>query len=143
MRWCCVVALIGCGRLGYDSRIDAGSLDDAPVDIAIDAPPTCPLDTVPLSPGSQVCIEIVERGTIPWTDAVLACSAVGRRLCADAEWFEGCVNATGLVDMLDGEFEWVAEEVAGVAQKRGVSDCTTTATHAVVDPYEFRCCVDL
>lgn len=134
MRWAAVILLFGCGRLGYD-RVEA--------DATPDAPPVCPADTLPLSPGSQVCIEIVERGTIPWTDAVTSCAGLGRRLCADAEWFEGCVNATGLVDMIDGDFEWVAEESGGVAQKRGSTDCTVMSSHAVVDPYEYRCCVDL
>lgn len=117
-----------CGRIGYDE---------------VDSDATCPAGTTSLSPGSSACIEVVERGTMPWTGAAADCAALGRRLCRDLEWAEACVNATNLVDMLDGGWEWVAEESAGVAQKRGSTECTAISSHAVVDPYEYRCCVDL
>ena len=132
----------GCGRIGYDEL--AFVAPDA-------APAMCPGDMTEVSPGTsvagvtsvaKVCIEYTERGTEPWTVGKDQCSALARRLCTDAEWFSACVNAKGLVDMIDGGFEWVAEEMDGVALKRGSTDCTVMSSHAIVDPYEFRCCGD-
>lgn len=136
-----VVVAIGCGRIGYD---EGGVLEASPsIDAALpDVLAACPAGTTELSTGSPVCIELTERGTLPWTDAGLDCQAAGRRLCADAEWFEACVNAAGLVDMIDLGFEWVAEEAAGIALKRGGDACAVMSSHQVIDPYEYRCCVD-
>jgi hypothetical protein len=44
--------------------------------------------------------------------------------------------------MTDNAFEWVVEESAGVAQKRGPLACTDTSSHVIGDPYEYRCCAD-
>jgi len=126
-----VVTAIGCGRVNYDERRGLDAND----------PAACPSETTEIQPGGDVCIELVERGTVPWTTAKSMCASLGRRLCADAEWFTACVNATGLVDMIDGGYEWVAEEMDGVALKRGSTACTVMSSHAVVDPYEYRCCV--
>ena len=141
-----LVLTAACGRIGYDElaavRIDA--MADAPVDAA-----TCPSDTTPITAGSSVCVELVERGNAPWTVARDTCASLGRRLCADAEWAIACTDASGLVDMAnDGngatpEWEWVAEEAAGVAQKRGYSACSSMSSHQVIDPYDYRCCLDL
>lgn len=147
-----ILAAAGCGRIGLDPLpIDAA--EEVPVDAAPDAtvitnedaavPRTCPTGSTELSSGSMVCIELTERGTIPWTEAKTMCEADGRRLCSDAEWVEACNNAVGVIDMLDLGWEWVAEEVAGIAQKRGASLCTDMSTHQVIDPYEYRCCLDL
>lgn len=145
--WALLVVTAGCGRIGYDERartVDASPVVDAP----IDAPATCPADMaeIPMMTGvvaaDRVCIERAERGNAPWTTAKADCEALGRRLCADAEWYDGCVNAPGLMSMTDG-YEWVAEEVGGVAQKRGSSGCDDSSSHAVVDPYQYRCCLTL
>jgi len=141
MRWSWLIlgALVACGRIGYDQR--------EVIDAAVDGTPPCPPGTTELSTGSPVCIEQVERGNLDWLMATDACAAVGRRLCSDGEWLEACQYAVGLVDMAnDGagasaEWEWVAEESGGVAQKRGYADCTDTSSHVVTDPYDFRCCV--
>jgi hypothetical protein len=158
-----VVALgaAACGRIGIDEadRSDGpvngadanGSPDGATVDAtAIDgAPAVCPLGTTEIAPGATVCIEITERGYESWTFGNGQCLGLGRRLCADAEWANACVNATGLVDMAnDGgganpEWEWVAEESGGIAQKRGFSTCDERSTHDVGGAYDYRCCVDL
>jgi hypothetical protein len=152
--WIWIVMLLGgCGRVGYERRTGADAHDlDAATDAAIDAAtdaapdaidayiPVCPTGMTELTVGSTVCIEQVERGNASWTIAKLDCEMLGRRLCADAEWYLGCTDAAGLVDMIDGGFEWVAEEAAGVAQKRGPNACTDISSHVVVDPYEFRCC---
>jgi hypothetical protein len=145
------VAMVSCGHIGYDEL-------DVEIDAVGDAEPgdgpgadglaACPVGTVETCPGSTVCVEVAERGYQPWTDAHDACLAVGRRLCTDAEWALACTCAVGLEEMTDDgagsalEWEWVAEESGGVAQKRGYDTCDATSTHAVTDPYDFRCCVD-
>lgn len=137
MRVVLVLALVSCGRIGYDGLAST----DAPVDDRLVEPP-CPDGTSAVTEGAATCIELVERGTVPWTTAKQDCEALGRRLCTDAEWAAGCENVVGIVDMIDGGWEWVAEEAGGVAQKRGSDACTAVSSHAVIDPYEYRCCVD-
>ncbi len=130
----------GCGRLDFDTRVQPG---DASIDSAVDAPAGCPAATTPIAPGSTVCIEQARRGSETWTNAKASCMALGRRLCADAEWFEACTMASGLTDMINDGYEWVAEESGGVAQKRGASGCNDMSAHEIfVDPYGYRCCVD-
>jgi len=139
-----LLAWAGCGRIGYEPRV----LDqDGPS--PSDGQAGCPVGTTELTVGSATCIEQAERGTETWTDAKAICEGLGRRLCTDAEWFLGCTDAAGLVDMAnDGngnnpEWEWVAEEQAGVAQKRGYAACTDTSSHEIfIDAYDYRCCVD-
>jgi len=144
LAWLIPMAAVACGRLGYEAQPDAAV--DAP---AIDAPPTCPLGMTPVCDGQPVCIDLAERGNDSWTNARDLCAATGARLCTDAEWALACTCAVGLIDMAnDGagasqEWEWVAEETGGVAQKRGYAACTDTSTHAVTDPYDYRCCADL
>ncbi len=151
-------AASACGRIGYDERNDddpdaASQPVDAPAVDAVDADvsdglPACPSGSVEVCTGSTVCIEIDERGYDTWTNAVAACAAVGRRLCSQAEWDQACPCATGLNEMFqDGggsmlEWEWTADESGGVAHKRGYAACGDQSTHAVSDPYDFRCCVD-
>lgn len=146
-------AAAGCGRIGYDPTaldgLDAVAVDAADLDgLAIDALPACPTGTVPLCAGAAVCIEVDERGNADWTTARDTCLGAGRRLCADAEWALGCGCEPTLTEMfLDGagaslEWEWVAEESGGTAQKRGYDSCDATSTHAIVDAYDYRCCAD-
>lgn len=149
---CGLGVLCACGRVGYEPRtqpIDAGAdagLDaslDASLDAKVDAPvvPVCPLGTTELAPGSPTCIEKDQRGSDTWTNAVADCANLGRRLCADAEWFEGCTSAAGLTGMFD-DYEWVAEEAGGVALKRGPDACDGMSSHEIfIDPYGYRCCV--
>jgi hypothetical protein len=124
---------VGCGRIGYEPM-----LADAEQQAA-----ACPDGMAAIADGSNVCIELVERGNEPWTIAGARCAALGRRLCADLEWLAGCENVRGIVDMTDDAYEWVAEESAGVALKRGPDLCTSMSSHVIGDPYEFRCCADL
>lgn len=159
--WILAVVTVSCGRIGYDERsdddtdaaetdaspIDAEAIDAAAID-AIDALAACPNGTAELCAGSLVCIEIAERGYDTWTNAVATCSAVGRRLCTQAEWDLACPCAPSLMEMFqDGggstlEWEWTADESGGVAHKRGYDSCASQSTHVVTDPYDFRCCVD-
>jgi hypothetical protein len=140
------LAALACGRIGYDAQVDADV--DAPIDAGIDGLPACPLGMVPTCADSRVCVDLAERGNAPWTDARDLCAVTGARLCTDAEWAEACGCAVGVIDMAndgDGasqEWEWVADESAGVAQKRGYAACGDTSTHAVTDPYDYRCCAD-
>jgi hypothetical protein len=90
-----------------------------------------------------VCIEQARRGAETWTNARASCMGLGRRLCADAEWFEACTMANGLIDMVNDGYEWVAEQDSGVAQKRGASGCDDMSAHEIfVDRYGYRCCLD-
>jgi hypothetical protein len=51
--------------------------------------------------------------------------------------------ASGLTDMVNQGYEWVAEEDSGVAHKRGESGCDDASAHEIfVDPYGYRCCLD-
>ncbi len=155
--WWIIVLLAGCGRIGIDERRvtddapgDAlgDALGDGPADIApdgaidspIDVATACPADMTRLSPTSNVCIELADRGDALWLDGKATCQALGRRYCTDAEWLEGCLNATGLVDITGDSYEWVAEEAGGIAQKRGASGCDDASAHVITDPYELRCC---
>lgn len=130
-------------RIGFDP-VSGPPITDAPVDVApADGPKVCPPDTVAITAGSTVCIELVQRGRDPWTFARDICASLSRRLCADAEWLTACESArAGLLDMVGPDYEWVAEESAGIAQKRGASSCQDPSAHAVVDPYDWRCCAD-
>ena len=144
MRLAVLVLIAGCGRIGIEPRI--GELDAAVTpDVTADAR-VCPADTTELMAGSTVCIEKTERGNDTWTNAKAACEGLGRRLCADAEWLLACDSATGLVDMANdaaSEWEWMAEETGGVALKRGFAACGDMSSHEIlVDPYDYRCCVD-
>ncbi len=145
-----------CGRIGYDERSgsDGAAIDSAVIDaVLIDADRSdglaaCPNGTAESCAGSTVCIEIAERGNEPWTTARDTCLGVGRRLCTEAEWTLACTCALGLDEMFnDGggsaqEWEWVADELSGVAHKRGYDSCDAASTHVVVDPYDYRCCAD-
>jgi hypothetical protein len=147
----CAALAGGCGRLGFeapgaqpgDGSVDgaADGASDGPIDGAAVA--VCPADTAETHPGGAVCIEKVQRGSATWTDAKLACVGLGRRLCGDAEWLDGCTNAAGVSAMSGDDWEWVAEQMNDVAQKRGSTGCTDMSSHEIfVAPYGYRCCVD-
>lgn len=141
--WLAFLLLTACGRIGIDEHRGGGddALGDATGDgPSIDAPLACPSDMTRLSPSSSVCIEIDDRGPMLWLDGKAVCEGLGRRYCADAEWLEGCQNASGLVDITGDDYEWVAEEDAGTAQKRGNASCDDASAHVITDPYEVRCC---
>jgi hypothetical protein len=149
--WLFFLTLAACGRIGIDERhggddvaedaaTDAVTGTDASPDSMDDAALACPADMTRLSMTSMVCIELDDRGAELWQVGKDICEAMGRRYCTDAEWFEGCQNAVGLVDISGDDWEWVAEEASGVAQKRGPSGCTETGSHVITDPYEVRCC---
>jgi|GEM_PF-2706589 len=149
--WWIIVTLTACGRIGIDERRIASDsapadtlADGSPADVAPDAPPdaalACPADMTRLSPSSSVCIELADRGGALWLEGKATCEALGRRYCTDAEWLEGCLNATGLVDITLDNYEWVAEEAGGIAQKRGAGGCDDGSAHVITDPYEVRCC---
>jgi hypothetical protein len=136
---CAIGLLAGCGKIGFESRTSSDAASDG-VPPLIDAVPACPIDTLEIMPGSAVCIEIAQRGNAPWGEAVTTCDGLGRRLCADLEWYAGCVNQPTLMDMVGDDYEWVAEMAAGDAQKRGAADCEDMSSHAIIDPYGYRCC---
>lgn len=127
-----------CGRIGYDP---APVGPDAPVaDATIDAIPPCP-PTMAEIPGSTACIDRAQRGSATWTNAKAACEALQVRLCTDQEWFVACTMLTELSGMAGDGYEWVAEEAAGIAQKRGSTDCFDMSEHEIfVDSYDYRCC---
>lgn len=131
-----LVVSAGCGRLGFDSS-DVPLEPDAPVGNTV-----CPGDTREIA-DSGVCIEEAQRGIKTWLGAKDDCLNLGRRLCADAEWVDGCSKVGSLQAMVD-DWEWVAEESAGIAQKRGGGGaCGDMSTHETdTDPFGYRCCVD-
>lgn len=132
---------LGCGRIGYDARKEGPDASLVPIDgRAIDAPPACLAGMLEIGPGATVCIEVNQRGNLPWDQAKADCEVLGRRLCADAEWFAACTNQPSLATMYGDGYEWVAEESGGIAQKRGSSTCEDASSHAVIDPYDYRCC---
>lgn len=145
----CAVLAAGCGRLGFnqEQQPPSDAASDVASDVAIDMSPdaaVCAADTTPILAGSMVCIEKAQRGDATWTNARASCIALGRRLCTDFEWFAGCVNAVGVTDMFGDNYEWVAEESSGVAQKRGASSCNDMSAHEIfVDPYGYRCCTEV
>lgn len=152
MRWWLFIPMLAaCGRIGIDEHRTGGD-DAAPTDsaadqmTATDASPdmmitlACPADMTKLSPTSSLCIEKSDRGGMLWLDGKNLCEGLGRRYCTDAEWVEGCKNAVGLVEITGDDYEWVAEEAGGVAQKRGSSSCDDASAHVITDPYEVRCC---
>jgi hypothetical protein len=141
------LTLLGCGRIGIEERtVDPGDAltGDSPV-MRDDAPAACPPGTTPIKPGVTACVEVAERGNETWTVAKATCEGLGRRLCTDDEWAIACDNATGLIDMAgDGNWEWVADESGGIADKRGFDLCSDESAHEIfVDPYDYRCCLDL
>lgn len=146
-----VIGLAACGRIGYEERRQADAavadvpalIDSRAIDAAVDAPSVCPADTLVTVVGGSACIEIAQRGTDTWINAKALCEGMGRRLCTDAEWLEGCTNQSTLTNMTGDDYEWVAEEAAGIAQKRGASGCDDSSSHAITDPYGYRCCVSL
>jgi len=88
------------------------------------------------------CIDQVQGSPVTWVDAVITCTANGKRLCTDAEWVTAC-NATGKgLQTMTGNYEWVAELVSATsAKKRGYTDCTSASNHDVTSGgYEVRCC---
>ncbi|MBL9013328.1 MAG: hypothetical protein JNL83_04080 [Myxococcales bacterium] len=137
--------LVACGRVGFDPVGPPADGPDPIVDVARDAPAVCPGGTVAITAGARVCIEELEHGFDTWTAAVTMCGDAGMRLCTGAEWVAACENATGLVDLLGDNWEWVADMVdSGIAEKRGGSTvCTDISSHVITDPYEVRCCKDL
>lgn len=136
-----LICALGCGRIGYDARKADPDAPPASIDgPAIDAPPACAAGMLEIAAGSSVCIEINQRGNLPWDQAKADCAALGRRLCADAEWFAACTNQPSLANMFGDGYEWVAEESGGIAQKRGSSTCDDASAHQIIDPYDYRCC---
>jgi hypothetical protein len=141
LTWC------ACGRIGYTERPleDAAEPGDALTDALIvdtrDAPAACPTGMTEIMAGSNICIEQAQRGNKTWTVADATCQALDRRLCADAEWLEGCTKGSGMTNTVD-DWEWVAENDGSIAEKRGgAGACADTSSHEMfVDPYGFRCC---
>jgi hypothetical protein len=130
-----LVAVAGCGRLGFDTN-------ESPVGGDASVGGGCPSDTLEIA-DSGVCIEKAQRGTKTWIDAKGDCTNLGRRLCGGGEWVDGCDKLASLQAMVD-DWEWVAEETGGIADKRGgAGACSDTSSHEIdTDPYGYRCCVD-
>jgi hypothetical protein len=161
-----IVALglgLGCGRIGYDPEHldgggagvdtgipahDAGSEDGGITDAGTDAgPPECPTEMAEIVGWTtRVCMDTTQGGSFTYVESAAFCDGIGKRLCTDAEWFEGCnqYSGTASLDMID-DWEWVAELITPtVAAKRGGGACDGTSSHQIdTDPYGVRCCLDL
>ena len=121
---------------------DSGPPDSGPPDSGPpDAGPSCPPDMLLVIDGAAFCIEINDRPAEPFDTAATTCAGAGRRLCADDEWRVGCeMGGSGFMDVGD-DWEWVDVILSpGVAKKRGYN-CVDVSSHAVVDPYPYRCCM--
>lgn len=142
-----LVVAAGCGRIGLDPIANLGG--DAAPDARVCPSDTAAITTTAVTDAALVCIEKTERGTETWTTANATCASLGRRLCTDAEWAAACENTVGLVDMAGDpggqNWEWVADILpSGDGGKRGYDLCSDTSSHEIlVDPYDFRCCVDI
>jgi hypothetical protein len=130
-----VVATLGagCGRIGLDPHAADAKVRQG----------ECPSGMLEIAGAGEACIESAERGNAPWTEARDTCAGLGRRLCTATEWAAACAGTAGLIDMADDavpEWEWLAAEDGGIAEKGGYAACDDTGTHPVVDPYDYRCC---
>ena len=127
-----LLTLLGaCGRFGFD---ELGAAPDA-AGITL----RCPAAMVEVEVASA-CIEQLQRGSTTWTEARASCEALGRRLCTAVEWVAACSNESAVTGMTD-DWEWLAEEAGGIADKRGSGGCDQTAVHEIfVDSFGYRCC---
>lgn len=95
-----LIALTGVGMFVHATLVSTETVDLAAAEAgeAIEAgyvvvegyarPEPRLLDAAPI--GALVCIDTVQSGSLTWVEAGTLCSGMGKRLCADAEWFEGC-----------------------------------------------------
>jgi len=103
----------------------------------------CPLSMIQVS--DQFCMEQMERDTLEFFDAALACAQQGFRLCSWGEFIVACENgvALGLQQMV-GNYEWTNDaanednsvRVAGNLNCEQAGVTITTGT-----PRNFRCCL--
>lgn len=138
-----IVLSSACGRVDYErsglmGAMDAGSTHD-------EGAGTCPADTLLIATPTEAsfCVERNDRVAAPFEAARSACLAEGRHLCTDDEWRLGCELGGAMFLDLSDDWEWVDLLVdAATAKKRGYT-CGDTSSHAVADPYPYRCCAPL
>ncbi|NCT00096.1 collagen-like protein [Candidatus Parcubacteria bacterium] len=106
----------------------------------------CPVGSVALN--SNICIDIDERGAMPWPNAADGC-IWGRngRLCSAAEWRIACEHKAelGLVNMINN-WEWVDDATGNTDDNftlmgwQGCSDMSENGMDETM--YNHRCCYD-
>ncbi|MBK9759705.1 MAG: hypothetical protein IPO90_06975 [Flavobacteriales bacterium] len=103
----------------------------------------CPNGTVQVN--ELYCIEVVERDTVDFPEAAVACGNADMQLCSWGQWYSACTRATtlGLQGMI-GSWEWTnsAANSDGQARIVGFATCTQAAVAVGIGlvPYKFRCC---
>lgn len=103
----------------------------------------CPSGTVQVN--ELYCIEVVERDTVDFPDAAIACGNADMQLCSWGQWYSACTRATTLgLQGMTGNWEWTnsAANSDGQARIVGFATCTQAAVAVGIDylPYNFRCC---
>ncbi len=84
-------------------------------------------------------IETDERGGDIWVNAILACDAIGRRLCTGQELIAAC--SLGILNDATDDTEWTGElSTGGFAMVVLGSTCTSTTTGAFAAAHAYRCC---
>jgi hypothetical protein len=77
--------------------------------------------------GSQYCIQtnMLDWTSRTWFNAIDICGDNGARLCSWAEWYNACVNGTGLANMLN-YWQWTDDGVSttNYARVTGGANCT-------------------
>ena len=93
--------------------------------------------------GGQVCIEVAERASSDFQQAVLTCADQNARLCSWGELSSACQRRVelGLTNMTNN-LEWTsnpANEDGSVRVALG-SSCQQAGATPTTSMYTFRCC---
>jgi len=86
-----------------------------------------------------------------WFEAAVKCTAQGKRLCSNSEWYVGCLQKDTLeIEEIDGQEEWVdqwATDITGTSLLpvlRGggftINPCESIKTSVQSESFNFRCC---
>lgn len=117
-------------------------MDDAgapPTDAG--GPPECPPGSIYSLTDHPYCIEDFQSPPLPYLDADADCGARGWHLCGGSDYDAACL--LGLSYDVDS-WEWIKNMVSPTeAEKRIPSVCGDSAIHPIVDPYPYRCCLNL
>lgn len=101
----------------------------------------CPSGFVQIN--DQFSIEIDQRSTTSWFNAIQICESVGGRLCNWSEWYTACTSGAPLISMVDSFWEWVDDGTGdNTVLAVGRLNCTASNSQATSLSTPFRCCCD-